>query len=277
MLYLVSTPIGNLGDFSFRAVEALKTCDYILCEDTRHSRTLLEHYGIKVHLKSFHKFNEAGEEERVIADLKEGKTLGLISDAGTPIVSDPGNELVARCRNEGIEVTAVPGACALINALILSGLPPTPFQFLGFLPKKEKELESVLGAALLYPGTSIAYESPHRIEETLQTLHKAAADRKLCVARELTKLHEECLNGKASELLEHFKKHPPRGEMVLLISPPAESVFYAELSLEELVAMLEKDLRLSKKDAIKMAAELRQLPKREVYKQFIRSPHNDDI
>ena len=170
VLYLVSTPIGNLADFSFRAVETLKKCDYILCEDTRHSRFLLEHYGIQTPLKSFHKFNEAKALESVLSDLKEGKTLALISDAGTPLISDPGQELVLQCRAEGLAVSAIPGACAVIDALVLSGLPSTPFQFIGFLPKKEKELQSVLSQALFYAGTTIAYESPHRIEETLAAI-----------------------------------------------------------------------------------------------------------
>lgn len=268
MLYLVSTPIGNKADFSFRAVEVLKTCDYILCEDTRHSRFLLEHYGIQTPLKSFHKFNEAKAENKVLEDLKASKTIALISDAGTPLISDPGQELVACCRQEGIKVSAIPGPCALIDALILSGFPSTPFQFIGFLPKKEKELQTVFAQVLLYPGTTIAYESPQRIEETLLFLTRMDPSRKLCVARELTKLYEECLFGRAEELLSHFKENPPRGEIVLLISPSQEKNAYEHLSLPELVEMLQKDLSLSKNEAIKMAAQMRHLSKREVYKHF---------
>lgn len=268
MLYLVSTPIGNLADFSYRAVETLKKCDYILCEDTRHSRSLLERYNIQAPLYSFHKFNEARAEERVIEDLKERKTIALISDAGTPLISDPGEGLVARCRADGIPISAIPGPCAIIDALVLSGFPSCPFQFIGFLPKKEKELQTVLSQALLYMGTTVAYESPHRIEETLMLLCELSKDRKLCVARELTKLHEECLLGTAAELLALFKINAPRGEMVLLISPSPKHNSYEHLSLQELVEMLQKDLHLSKADAIKMAAQMRHLPKREVYKQF---------
>jgi 16S rRNA (cytidine1402-2'-O)-methyltransferase len=268
VLYLVSTPIGNLADFSFRAVETLKRCDYILCEDTRHSRFLLEHYGIQIPLKSFHKFNETKTLELILTDLKEGRTLALISDAGTPLISDPGEHLVLRCHQAAIPITAIPGACAIIDALVLSGFPSAPFQFIGFLPKKEKELHSTLSQALLYSGTTIAYESPHRIEETLSCIANIEPKRALCIARELTKLHEECLKGSAEELLTHFKAHPPRGEIVLLISAPRERLVYEHLSLEELVEMLQKDLKLSKADAIKMAAQMRQLPKREVYKHF---------
>jgi 16S rRNA (cytidine1402-2'-O)-methyltransferase len=269
VLYLVSTPIGNLADFSFRAVETLKKCDYILCEDTRHSRVLLNHYAIDTPLKSFHKFNESRAEESVLDDLKNGKTVALISDAGTPLISDPGQELVQRCRAMGIAVSAIPGACAVIDALVLSGLAPTPFQFIGFLPKKEKELEAVLSSALLYAGTTIAYESPHRIEETLSTIAKISPHRKLCVARELTKLHEECLTGPVEDLIAHFKEKPPRGEIVLLISPSEEKMAYDHLSLQELVETLQKDFSLSKQEAIKMAAQMRHLPKRDVYKEFM--------
>lgn len=268
MLYLVSTPIGNLADFSYRAVEVLKKCDYILCEDTRHSRGLLKHYEIQAQLYSFHKFNETQAEDRVIEDLKSGKTIALISDAGTPLISDPGQELVSRCRSENLPVSAVPGPCAIIDALVISGLPSSPFQFIGFLPKKEKELQALLSQVLVYMGTSIAYESPHRIEKTLSELLVLSPQRKLCVARELTKLHEECLLGTAAELLDHLQKHPPRGEIVLLISPAEEKISFEHLSLEELVEMLQKDLHLSKSDAIKTAAQMRHLPKREVYKLF---------
>lgn len=269
MLYLVATPIGNLADFSFRAVDILKKSDYVLCEDTRHSRILLDHYGIQTPLKSFHRFNEARSEDRIIEDLKEGKSIALISDAGTPLISDPGREIVVRCHREGIEVSAVPGPCAAIEALIISGFLTEQFQFIGFLPKKEKELQMVLNQASFYPGTTIAYESPHRIEETLRQLIPIFPQRKLSICKELTKLHEEIISGAANEILEHFKKNPPRGELVLLISPPTEKIFLEHLSLIELVELFQKDLQLSKKDAIKMAAEVRHLPKRDVYREFI--------
>jgi len=269
MLYLVSTPIGNLADFTYRAVETLKKCDYILCEDTRHSSGLLKHYGIGVPLYAFHKFNEAKAQERIIADLQGGKTIALISDAGTPLICDPGEQIVARCRLEGIAISALPGPCAIIDALILSGMPTATFQFIGFLPKKEKELQATLSQALIYNGTTLAYETPHRIEKTLAALLHLSPDRPLSIARELTKLHEECLFGTAAELIAQFKTHPPRGEMVLLISPPQEQVSYAHLSLPELVAMLEGDLHLSRSDALKMAAQMRHVSKKEVYKQCL--------
>ena len=183
VLYLVSTPIGNLADFSFRAVETLKKCDYILCEDTRHSRFLLEHYGIQTPLKSFHKFNEAKALEQILSDLKEGKTLALISDAGTPLISDPGQELVLQCRAEGIAVSAIPGG------LRRHRCPRTFWTALYSIPihrifaKKEKELHSTLSQALFYAGTTIAYQSPHRIEETLAAVAEIDPLRKICVAQ----------------------------------------------------------------------------------------------
>lgn len=268
MLYLIATPIGNLADFSFRAVEILKKCDYALCEDTRHSRILLNHYQISTPLKSFHRFNETKIEDSIISDLKIGKVIALISDAGTPLISDPGHQLLKRCQSEGLAISAVPGPCAVINALVLSGFPSETFQFIGFLPKKEKELQSVLYQLLYYTGTTIAYESPRRIEETLVEIAKLSPERKLCIARELTKVHEEVLIGLSKELLEHFKKNPPRGEIVLLISPLQKERLLSHLSLQELVTMLQTDLNLTKIDAIKMAAELHQLSKKEVYKQF---------
>ncbi len=269
MLYLVATPIGNLADISFRAVDTLKKCDYILCEDTRHSHILLDHYGIQTSLKSFHRFNEVSAEDAIIVDLKEGKSIALISDAGTPLISDPGHKIVMRCQNDGIAITAIPGPCAVIEALILSGFPAEQFQFIGFLPKKEKELQMTLSQALFYPGTTIAYESPHRIEETLKQIACIAPERKLSLARELTKIHEEILRGTSVELLEHFKKNPLRGELVLLISPSAKNIFLEHFSLQELVEMFQKDLQLTKTEAIKLAAQMRHLSKREVYKHFI--------
>ena len=269
MLYLVSTPIGNLEDFSFRAVATLKSCNTILCEDTRHSRILLEKYDIRAPLKAFHQFNEASREDAIVEDLKAGQTIALISDAGTPLVSDPGHELVLRCQRDGIAVTAVPGSCAVIQALVLSGFPSQPFQFIGFFPKKENEFKSLLAQILFYPGTTVAYESPHRIEATLEELTQMAPERKLCFARELTKLHEEVKVGTARELLTHFKDHPPRGEFVLLISPPLQRILFEDLSLAELVEMFQRDLQLGKTEAIKMAAQMRGVPKKEVYKKFV--------
>jgi 16S rRNA (cytidine1402-2'-O)-methyltransferase len=260
MLYLIATPIGNLKDITFRAVEILKSCDYILCEDTRHSQVLLKHYNIEKPLKSFHQFNEKSREEEIIADLKAGQTLAVISDAGTPGVCDPGEALVRRCRQEGLPVTAVPGPCAWVTALSLSRMSKEKAQFIGFLDLKE------LPYLLSYSGTTVCYEAPHRILSTLEAITKLDPQRQVCVMRELTKTYEECLEGTASELAAHFKQTPPRGEVVLLIA--GHTLNFKELSEVEHVKALQAQFHLSLADAIKAAAELRGVPKRVIYNLF---------
>ena len=266
MLYVVSTPIGNLKDFSFRALDALKKCDYILCEDTRHSQILLNHYSIKKPLKSFHRFNERMKLDNILEDLANGKNVALISDAGTPAISDPGLQLISTCRQKKIPMTVIPGACALIAALGLSGFSSTTFQFLGFVPKKEKERVLILKIALAYKGTSIFYETPHQIQKTLSHLQKLDNTRFLCIIREATKLHEESLFGEASILLGHFQAHTPRGEIVLLISEnPQECCLTGNVISH--INILQEELHLSRSEAVKIVAKLHQLPKREVYKE----------
>ncbi len=217
MLYLIATPIGNLADLSFRAVEVMKACDYLLCEDTRHSRRLLDHYDIHRPLKSYHKFNEAASEGRILADLEEGLSIGLLSDAGTPSIADPGLRLVRKCRELGLPVTALPGPCAAILGLILSGLDTEVFQFLGFLPRTSGRLETMLNRALDYPGTTVCYETPHRLLKTLVLLEKIAPDVSLSVCRELTKKFEEVQSGTPTALRLHYTARPPKGEIVLVI------------------------------------------------------------
>jgi len=268
MLYLIATPIGNLGDFSLRAIETLKGCDWILCEDTRHSLRLLNHYGIKKPLKSFHAFNEAKAVEKMIAALKKGSSIALISDAGTPLLCDPGFLLVKRCREDGVPMTALPGAHAALTALILSGFPPIPYQFLGFLPKKVGQLSALLPRILLYPGTSICYESPQRLLATLRRIKKSAPEHILCVARELTKLHEECKIASAQELFAHFSLQAPRGECVLLFAPAPARPQWEPFSTQELVHHLKKEFNLETNEAIKLAAELHGVSKKIVYKMF---------
>ena len=170
MLFLVATPIGNLADISFRAIEVLTSCDLILCEDTRHSIKLLNHYQIKKPLLSYHKFNEVASIDKIISKLKDSANIALISDAGTPLIADPGYKLVEKCIEEGIAITAIPGACSTIDALLLSGLNVERFQFAGFLPRQQKELKKLLQEFASYPGTTINYESPERILKTVETL-----------------------------------------------------------------------------------------------------------
>lgn len=217
MLYLVATPIGNLADISFRALKTIESCDYLLCEDTRHSQKLLAHYELRKPLKSYHHFNEASRESQVIADLKEGKTIGLLSDAGTPGISDPGMRLVKRCWQEQLPVSTIPGACALIAALTSSGLSTERFQFIGFLPVKKGPRQRLLQECFLYPGTTIAYESPHRILSTLEILKTIAPTQRIAIARELTKKFEEVQQGTCLELFEKLHLRKPKGEFVLLL------------------------------------------------------------
>lgn len=217
MLYLVATPIGNLGDITFRAIEVLKSCDYILCEDTRHSLRLLQHYSIQKHLISYHMFNEASREQKIIDDIQAGKTVALITDAGTPGIADPGMRIVKRCREENLKVEAIPGPCAAILAISCSGMSTERFQFVGFLPRTSGRLQRELGEILTYPGTTICYESPHRLLKVLEMLKQIAPDRKISVARELTKKFEEVRTGIPSELLQEWKNRSVKGEIVLLI------------------------------------------------------------
>ncbi len=244
MLYIVSTPIGNLKDITYRAVEVLSSADYILCEDTTHSPTLLKTYNIQKPLYSYHKFNEAEKLDRIIDDLKKNMSIALISDAGTPGICDPGQRLILRCIEEGLPHTVVPGPCALVAALSLSGLSEEKFQFVGFLPKKESEIKKLIQ----YQGITICYESPHRLLKTLTLLE----DLPVTVVREITKLYEECKKGSAKELFEHYTAHPPRGEIVLLITGGPTKAETIE----------------TEKEALKLIAKLRGVPKREIYKIF---------
>lgn len=266
MLYLVATPVGHLADFSFRAVETLQICDYILCEDTRHSLRLLKHYEIAKPLKSFHAFNETKALEKIVEDLRTGADIALISDAGTPLLCDPGFALVRRCKEEGIAFTALPGANAALLGLLHSGFPPLPFQCVGFLSKNKGERLAQLQRILVYQGTTVCYETPHRLQETLAELATLQPERLLCVARELTKLHEESRTATAEELLAHYAHQPARGELLLVVSPFVPGRVFEEMTTLELVDTLKKTFSMTTKEAIKLAAELHQVPKREVYR-----------
>jgi 16S rRNA (cytidine1402-2'-O)-methyltransferase len=267
VLYLVSTPIGNLEDITFRAVACLKECDYILCEDTRHSSKLLHHYGIQKPLVSFHLWNESQREEKIIADLHEGKKIALISDAGTPLFSDPGEALVRKCRKEKLPVTALPGPCAAICALTVSGFQTAPFQFIGFLPKKESELVECLEELFEYRGTSICYESPERIRKTLKTINELDSTREIAIARELTKKFEAILSGPVSAVLEQEKSAPALGEIALLIKgqqKEPESIFSKKF-LQSCVQDLIHSHHCSTKEAISLISAQLHLPKKSVY------------
>lgn len=259
MLYIVATPIGNLKDFSIRAIETLKNVDAILSEDTRRSSHLLEHFEIQKPLLSYHKFKEKKSLEKILKDLKGGKSYALISDAGTPCINDPGRILVEACIQAGIEVDAIPGPCSVIQALVLSGFPTDRFQFVGFLPKNpEKTIRQILA----YPGTSVAFESPERLLKTLEMLPR---DQTVAVIREMTKTFQERRIDQALMHIEHFREVKPRGEFVLVFPP---GTLEDETTLEEIVQILRELHGLSLKEAIKLTAKFKNIPKRDVYKKF---------
>lgn len=235
----------------------------MLCEDTRRSGILLERYGIKKRLVSYHQFKEKQALNGILKWLEEGRDLALVSDAGTPCINDPGQLLVEACIARGIPFSAIPGPCSVIQALVVSGFDTSRFQFLGFLPRKP---EAVLQQAVCYPGTTVAFESPERLCDTLEAIAVIDPERKLAVAREMTKTFEECRRGLASELLSHFQAHSPKGEIVLLIQGGRGKE--EAMDLEELVQMLQELHGLSLKEAIKLAARFKQLPKSFVYNQI---------
>jgi 16S rRNA (cytidine1402-2'-O)-methyltransferase len=218
MLYVVATPIGNLGDITLRAVEALKSADVIAAEDTRHSGLLLKHLEIKKPFVSYHEHNEAARTMELVERLGRGENVALITDAGTPGLSDPGLRLVRECIKRGLPFTIIPGASSILTALLGSGFSTDRFSFRGFLPVKSGQRERELRAATERDETTIFFESPYRLTKTLAACIDIIPERQLCVARELTKKFEEFRRGTPSELLAHYQAHPPKGEIVLVIS-----------------------------------------------------------
>lgn len=218
MLSIIATPIGNLGDITLRAKQCLESVDVIACEDTRHSGVLLHHLGIHKPLVSLHEHNEASRTAQLVEEMRGGKRVACISDAGMPGVSDPGQRLVSACRREGIPVEVLPGPSAVVTALVGSGFPADRFFFGGFLPVKSGQRERELTRALEREETSVFYESPHRVEGTLALLARLSPERPVCIARELTKKFEEYRRGTAAELHTHFSTHTPKGEFCLVVS-----------------------------------------------------------
>jgi 16S rRNA (cytidine1402-2'-O)-methyltransferase len=217
LLYLVATPIGNLGDISGRALEILRTVDLIAAEDTRHSGNLLKHFEIKARLTSYHQHNEARRTAELIEELSAGRSIALITDAGMPGVSDPGHRLLRACIERGLPYSVIPGPSAVLTALIGSGFDSSQFFFGGFLPVKSGQRERELTHAAERSETTVFFESPHRLLKTLDAATRILSDRKLCVARELTKQFEEYRIGDAATLLTHYSAHPPKGEIALVI------------------------------------------------------------
>jgi 16S rRNA (cytidine1402-2'-O)-methyltransferase len=269
-LYLVATPIGNLEDITVRALRVLKDeVDRIACEDTRHSRKLLDHYGISKPLVSYHDHNERDRGEELLQALRAGERIALISDAGTPLISDPGYRLVAAAAAEGIPVIPLPGPSAILTALCASGLPTDAFLFGGFLPPKQGQRRKTLEAWAPSPATLVFYEAPHRIHETLADVDAVLGDRPVVLARELTKMHEEFLRGTAAELRQQLTPSNTRGEMVLLIGR-GDSTVRDDRPLPEAVAAAIAG-GMERMDAIKHIARQRGLSKREVYQAVAES------
>ena len=269
-LYIVATPIGNLEDITLRAIRILKEVDLIAAEDTRHTLKLLNHLEISKPLISYHRHNEEVRQDVLIEKLLEGKNIALVSDAGTPGICDPGEEVIKKCIEEGITVVPIPGACAMINSLICSGIDTNEFTFLGFLPLNKKLRKTKLDEIEKSNKTIIIYEAPHKLEKTLNDLKEILdADRKIVLAREITKIHEEFIRGNIDYLLSKIPEI--KGEIVLIIDKAKPQEGESELnslSLDEHYKFYEKQ-GFSKKDIIKKIAKDRNVNKNEIYQYFI--------
>lgn len=274
-LYLCATPIGNLEDITFRVIRTLKEADVIAAEDTRNSIKLLNHFEIKTPLTSYHEFNKYDKAKVLVNRMLEGENVALITDAGTPGISDPGEELVKQCYEAGIEVTSLPGAAACITALTLSGLSTRRFAFEAFLPNDKKEKAAILEELKTETRTIIIYEAPHRLKKTIAELYAALGNRRMTAVKELTKLHENVFLTSFEEALAYYEENEPRGEYVLVI----EGKKIEELKKEKEASFQEMDINehmklymdkgMDKKEAMKAVAVDRGIPKREVYKMLL--------
>lgn len=264
-LYLVATPIGNLKDMTYRAVETLQAVDMVACEDTRHSLTLLNAYGIKKPLVAYHKFNERAESERLLAELEAGKSVALISDAGMPVISDPGSVLVSLCMERGVPYTVIPGANAGLCALVLSGFDASAFSFFGFLPKESKARRALAEKFKAIESTLIFYAPPHGVAEDLKFLYKVLGARKFAAVREITKVHETAEFGVLGGEYELAEK----GEYVVIVegAPAAENPLNAG-SIEEHLAHYQR-AGMTRMEAVKAVAKDRGVPKNEIYRRTV--------
>ncbi|MDD3023200.1 MAG: 16S rRNA (cytidine(1402)-2'-O)-methyltransferase [Syntrophomonadaceae bacterium] len=269
-LYVCATPIGNLEDVSIRLLKTLRKVDIIACEDTRHTLKLLNHYKIKNQLISYHEHSSRKKEDYLLEELGNGKSIALVSDAGMPGISDPGQELVRRAADLALNVEIIPGPSALISALVISGMDSSTFLFAGFLPSKRKQRKEIIQELKDEMRTIILYEAPHRLLDTLADITDVmGAERKLAVARELTKKHEEVRRCNAAEMWEHFKSNPPRGEICILIA--ADEIVPKEISLESVCEEVEQLIGsgMDKKEAFKMKAREHKIAKSLIYNYFI--------
>lgn len=261
-LYVISTPIGNLKDITLRAIDTLNEVDYILAEDTRTSSVLLSHYKIKKPMVSYHEFNKLDQENKIISDLNDGKHIALISDAGTPGISDPGYEIIKKVIEEGFYVVSIPGASAILSALVTSGLIIQPFTFLGFLPRKANEQTETLSLYVNRKETLVIYESPNRITKTLQKLFEVLGNRKIAIARELTKAFETIIRTDLKDAV--TLEMNPKGEYVMIIEGSNETS-KPQLDVKSHYLELIKE-GYSSKDAMKIVADKHNIPKNEVYR-----------
>lgn len=275
-LYVVATPIGNLEDITMRALRILKEADVIACEDTRQTLKLLSHFGVQKRLVSYHEHNEIMRASELIIELEEGAQVALVSDAGTPAISDPGHRLVSLSLRHGIKVVPVPGASALVAALAASGMPMDQFLFVGFLPSRQSERRKTLRALAQEPRTLVLYEAPHRLLDSLEDALEILGNRPAVIAREVTKVYEEFLRDHLETLVDSVRKKAPRGEITIVIGTsdgqPAHHSDAAEAGAVPLARRIDEIIKengVDKKAALKQAARERGLTKREAYKQLL--------
>ncbi len=280
MLYLCATPIGNLSDISERVLETLRSVDIIAAEDTRNSLKLLNHFGIKVPLTSYHEYNKYDKANELIDKMADGKSVALITDAGTPAISDPGEVLADMCHNAGIRVTSLPGPCALVTALSMSGMPSRRFVFEGFLPSDKKERKRILEELKDETRTIILYEAPHHLKTTLAQLYETLGDRRIALCRELTKKFEQTIRMRMAEAAVYYEDKEPKGEYVLIIEGRSQSLVdekkadaWRQKDINEHMALYESE-GLDRKEAMKKVAADRGMSKRDVYRQLLEKEEN---
>ncbi len=271
MLYVVPTPIGNLEDITLRALKVLEEADAVLAEDTRNTGKLLHHFELKKKMISYHEHNKMMRQDQIIEMLKEGQMLALVSDAGMPGISDPGYEVINAAISADLTVVVLPGANAALSALVASGLPTDHFYFYGFLPRKKKDRDHAINVLKSIDTTVILYESPHRIKETIEYLAEQLGDRKVSIAREITKRYEEYIRGNLQEIADWLSEHPIKGECCIVVEGKKEensSQWWTNLTLKEHVEKIMELDRNTSKEAIKQVAKERNLSKREVYSAY---------
>lgn len=265
-LFIIATPIGNLSDITLRALETLKSVDLILCEDTRVTSTLLKHHLINKPLTVYNDHSDEFARQKIIAKLKDGQNLALVSDAGTPLISDPGYKLIQELRSQNLPTETLPGACSVISALTLSGLPSDRFMFIGFLPHKDSGKEKIFSELNSVQTTLVCFEAANRLLETLKLMEQYFIGRSIVIAREITKLYEETIGSNAKEIIQYYQDNPDklRGEIVMMISPPDENSNSSEENILKQLSKLMEEMSL--RDAVEIVSSQHQLRKKEIYK-----------